>query len=258
MVAGIKEKAGVHEDAKSTAEWTVGQSAKQSWTARKSSMKKRKKRKSGKRKTRWECNGMRMRSWEETLERRRMEGSSLQAEVMHKLSAWCMTRMSQGEKVRGTKEKKKVKGWSTQEMKEKANSSLEQDTEDMIKWRGMSQEEMEQCWKKLAERMEEEVLDKYKVEDSKREADRGRGAPLEWRRVRRSQKYKMRKRREDYWARIFALFRLCNLQRLLCKQEVSTEVEGMNQQQSMKIMKDLMKKIISKGRLDAEKPMVGY
>ena len=27
----------------------------------------------------------------------------------------------------------------------------------------MSQEEMEQCWKRLAEKMEEEVLDKYKV-----------------------------------------------------------------------------------------------
>ena len=31
MVAGIKEKAGVHEDAKSTAHRTVGQSVKQSW-----------------------------------------------------------------------------------------------------------------------------------------------------------------------------------------------------------------------------------
>ena len=49
----------------------------------------------------------------------------------------------------------------------------------------MSQSEMDQCWKNLAERMEEEVLDKYKVEESKREAFRGRrGAPLEWRRVR--------------------------------------------------------------------------
>ena len=35
----------------------------------------------------------------------------------------------------------------------------------------MDQEEMDHCWKKLAERMEEEVLDKCKVEDSKREAE---------------------------------------------------------------------------------------
>ena len=57
----------------------------------------------------------------------------------------------------------------------------------------MSQDEMDQCWKNLAERMEEEVLDKYKVEGSKREAFRGRGAPLEWRRVRKNKKYRIRK-----------------------------------------------------------------
>ena len=50
----------------------------------------------------------------------------------------------------------------------------------------MNQEEINHCWKKLAGKMEEEVLDKYKVEDSKREAFKGREAPpLEWRRVRR-------------------------------------------------------------------------
>ena len=43
---------------------------------------------------------------------------------------------------------------------------------------------MDLCWNNLAGRMEEELLDKYKVEESKREALRGRGAPLEWRRVR--------------------------------------------------------------------------
>ena len=63
-----------------------------------------------------------------------------------------------------------MKGWSTEEMKEKANSLLEEDTEEMRKWRGMSQEEMDQCWKNLAGKIEAEVLDKYKVEDSKRDA----------------------------------------------------------------------------------------
>ena len=46
----------------------------------------------------------------------------------------------------------------------------------------MSQDELGQCWRSLAERMEVEVLDKYKVEDSKREAFKGRSAQLEWRR----------------------------------------------------------------------------
>ena len=39
---------------------------------------------------------------------------------------------------------------------------------------------------------EVEVLDKYKVEESKREAFKGRGAPLEWRRVRGSKKYRIK------------------------------------------------------------------
>ena len=65
--------------------------------------------------------------------------------------------------------KKKVKGWSTEEMKDKGNSRLEEDTEEEMKTRrGLNQEEMDQCWKKLAGRMEEEVLDKYKGENSKR------------------------------------------------------------------------------------------
>ena len=40
----------------------------------------------------------------------------------------------------------------------------EEGAEEMIEWRSMSQEEMDEGWKKLAE-IEEEVLDKYKVED---------------------------------------------------------------------------------------------
>ena len=45
----------------------------------------------------------------------------------------------------------------------------------------------------LAGRVEEEVLDRYKVEESKREAFRGRSAPLEWRRVRKKKRDKIRK-----------------------------------------------------------------
>ena len=33
-------------------------------------------------------------------------------------------------------------------------------------WRGLKSRRDWSCWKKLAERIEEEVLDKYKVEDS--------------------------------------------------------------------------------------------
>ena len=61
--------------------------------------------------------------------------------------------MSQGEKGESAQEeKKKIKGWSTEEMKEKPSSSLEEDIGEMIEWRSMSQEEVDQCWKKLAEK----------------------------------------------------------------------------------------------------------
>ena len=131
---------------------------------------------------------------EESLERRRMEGNSSKADVMQKISELVVhERLSQGEKARGTKEEKKVKGWSTEEMKDKPSSSWEEDTEEMRTRRSLNPEEVDDCWKKLAEKMEEDVLDKYKVEDSKREAYRGRGSFLEWRRARRSRKYRIRK-----------------------------------------------------------------
>ena len=95
---------------------------------------------------------------EETLERRRMEGSSLQVDVMQKVPELVVhERMSQGEV---HKKKKKVKGWSTDEMKDKPSSSLEEDTGEMNEWRSTSQEEMDQGRKNLTEKIEDEVLDK--------------------------------------------------------------------------------------------------
>ena len=49
-----------------------------------------------------------------------------------------------------------------------------------------------------------------------------------------------------------SLFREYNLHRLQSKQEESTEEQEMEQQQKMAIMKGLMKKIRSKGRMDAK------
>ena len=90
---------------------------------------------------------------DEILERRRIEGSSLKADVMQKvLESAVHERMGQGNKVTGAKGNKKVKGWSTEEVKDKQNISLEEDTEEMCTWRGLSQNEVDQCWKKLAEK----------------------------------------------------------------------------------------------------------
>ena len=76
-------------------------------------------------------------------------------------------------KMKGTHGKKKVKKWSTEERKDKPSSSLEEGTKEMRTWRSLNQEETDQCWKNLAERMEVEVQDKNNVENSKREAYRG-------------------------------------------------------------------------------------
>ena len=80
------------------------------------------------------------------------------------------------------------------------------------------------------------------------------GAPfLEWRRVRRSGKYRVRKWEEDCWARIFALFKEYNLQRRQSMHEDSTE-ESENEEAAMNEghMKEMTKKIRSKVRMDAE------
>ena len=131
----------------------------------------------------------------------------MKLEVMRKAPEQVVhERMSQGGGVRGPKEKKRVPGWFTGEIKEKPNIDTVGDAEELEKWRCCNQSEMDLCWKNLAERMEKEVLDKNKVEESKEEAFRGRGASLEWRRVRENKRYRIRKWREDCWARIFSLF----------------------------------------------------
>ena len=69
-----------------------------------------------------------------------------------------------------------------------------------------------------------------KVEESKKGAFKGRGNPLEWKRV---QNKKME--REDCWARFFSLFAEYILQRRQSKQQEQTEEE-----------EDLIKKIDQK------------
>ena len=76
--------------------------------------------------------------------------------------------------VKDPKEKKKVPGWSIEEMKERPNIVVVEDTEEMQRWRRLDWSEMEPCWKNLAEKMEEDVLDKYKVEEIKKGLQRQR------------------------------------------------------------------------------------
>ena len=115
--------------------------------------------------------------------------------------------MSQGEKEKDTKEKKKVPGWSIEEMKERPNIAAEEDTEEMKRWRSLNRSEMDLCWKSLAERIEEEVLDKYKSR-RKQERDLQRWRQPNWNgeECEEVEKFRISKRGEDCWARIFSCF----------------------------------------------------
>ena len=85
------------------------------------------------------------------MERRRMKRSPVQLEVMQNVPDLLVhERMSQGIGVKEIKEKKKVSGWFMEEMKEKLSIAVEEDTEDVKKWRGLSRSEMDQRWKTWA------------------------------------------------------------------------------------------------------------
>ena len=175
------------------------------------------------------------------IERRRMERSSLKLDVLQKVPELVVNRpMSQGEQEKDTKEKKKVPGWSIEEMKERRNIAVEEDREEMKRWRSRYQSEMDLCWKNLAERMEEEVLDKYKVEESKNNGP-SKVEVTPW----NGEEY-VEVKNTDCWAIIFYCFREYHLQRLQSKQEESTVKEEMKQQERK------AKKIGSKGSIDAQ------
>ena len=62
-----------------------------------------------------------------------------------------------------------VVGWSTEKMEEERNNQLVKDAEEMVRWRSINQEEIDEVWKKLAVKIEEEVLGKTKWKIAKEE-----------------------------------------------------------------------------------------
>ena len=91
------------------------------------------------------------------------------------------------------------------EMKEELSVAEMEDAEEVKKWRSLSQSEIDQSCKNLAERMEEEVLSKYKVEESNKEAFQGRSAVLEWRAVRKKQEIQNEKVRKRLLGKTFLI-----------------------------------------------------
>ena len=108
---------------------------------------------------------------------------------------------------------------------------------------------MNQCWKKLGGKFEEEVLEKYKVDDSKRGAYKGRacwnGGVCE---KAGSTKHESGERTVG---QAFALFKEYNLQRLKSICDYLTEGEEMKRQQRMMIHVGYdERKIRSRARVD--------
>ena len=91
MVEGIKGKACAHEDAKSTAQRTVEQSVKQNWDCSQIENEEEEEEEDWQKENLMEVQWAEDEKLEESLERRRMEGSSLLAEVMQKDTRICGT-----------------------------------------------------------------------------------------------------------------------------------------------------------------------
>ena len=104
MVPGIKETASAHEDAKSTAQRAAGQSVKQNWDCSQIENEEEEEEED------WQKENQIAVQWAEDEKWKVSNDETLKADVMQKvLELVVQERMSQCEKARGTKEKKKLK-----------------------------------------------------------------------------------------------------------------------------------------------------
>ena len=134
---------------------------------------------------------------------------------------------------------------------DKSREDRENDTEEVIEWRSMGQEEMDACWKRPRRwrkrfwtstrwRTAKEVL-------TEAEAPFWNGGVYE-----EAGSTEHESEEKIVGQEFSSCSRDCNLQRLQSMHEDSTEGEKMKRQQRMKVMKDMTRKIGSKGRIDAE------
>ena len=137
-------------------------------------------------------------------------------------------------------------------MKEKPNVAVVDDTEELTKWRGLSQSGMDICCKVLAERMEEEVLARIRSRKEKERPSVIEGAPLSGGGCTKTTNTEQESGEKIAGQESSPCSESTTLQRLQSKQEESTEGEETKQQQRRKIMTDLTRKIRSEGRMDAE------
>ena len=132
-------------------------------------------------------------------------------------------------------------GWPTEKTGQKAYIQLERDTEEMVNWRSMSLEEIDDIWKSWQEILkncwENTLWRPAKEEPKEKEVSlRNGGWPGELRNIGPGNGVKI------CWARISSWFREFHLQRTAREER---------RQQRMKVMKDTTRKIRSEGRMDA-------
>ena len=117
MIEGIKEEARAQDEAEEAAKRSAGRSDMRSWDC--SQIEEEEEEVSWREEDQMAAQWVEEQKMEEILERRRMEGCSWQLEIMQKAPELLVReRMSQGQGVKGHKDKKKVPGWSVEEMKE--------------------------------------------------------------------------------------------------------------------------------------------
>ena len=85
VVAGIKEKASAHDDAKATAQRAAAQSVEQNWDCSQIEKEEEQEQDDWRKENLMEVQWEEDEKLEDILERRRMEGSSMQLEVMQKV-----------------------------------------------------------------------------------------------------------------------------------------------------------------------------
>ena len=155
------------------------------------------------------------------------------------------------------KKKRTYQLWSTKTLGEVASRQECENTEEVVQWRSIKQEGINDLWKDLCERVERKVLEKFQERRGQERYVQGRGEPRECLFVKKEKETSTSQVGEACWAGNFSWFREeYSLQRKKGVQAGETEEEDIKQQQRMEIMAGMMKKIKANDRMDA-KAVVG-
>ena len=109
----------------------------------------------------------------------------------------------------------------------------------MVLCRSISQDCVDGLWKELCGTLEEGVLEKYKVDEANKGGCPGRKEPLDWRIVKRENRFQPRMWREDCWAGIFSWLK-SSAKKKACRQEEEEEEEVEQPQKASWWVSDLL------------------